>query len=88
MTQINERFCLACLQDEPCRYNSTGMAAQCKGYKEVPIGDEHALAVALFKVGPVSVGIDATQSTFLYYRKGQWTDTAGPVDKLVFDKLF
>ncbi|KAK5598564.1 hypothetical protein CRENBAI_008327 [Crenichthys baileyi] len=57
--------------DQPCRYNSSGMAAQCKGYKEVPKGDERALAVALFKVGPVSVGIDATQPSFQFYQRGQ-----------------
>lgn len=46
------------------------MAAQCKSYKEVPVGDEHALAVALYKVGPVSVAIDAMQSSFQFYKKG------------------
>lgn len=59
------------LQDQPCRYNSSGMAAQCKGFKEIPEGNERALAVALFKVGPVSVGIDATLSTFQFYQRGQ-----------------
>ncbi|KAM9309803.1 cathepsin K [Pholidichthys leucotaenia] len=58
----------------PCRYNSSGMAAECKGYKEIPKGNEHALAVALFKAGPVSVGIDATQQTFQFYRRGIYYD--------------
>lgn len=61
-------------EDQPCRYNSTGMAAQCKGYQEIPEGNEHALAVALFKVGPVSVGIDATQTTFQFYHRGVYYD--------------
>lgn len=61
-------------EDEPCRYNSSTMAAQCKGFKEIPEGNEHALAVALYKVGPVSVGIDATQSTFQFYQKGVYYD--------------
>ncbi|XP_041798749.1 cathepsin K [Chelmon rostratus] len=61
-------------EDQPCRYNSSGMAAQCKGYKEVPVGNEHALAVALYKVGPVSVGIDATLSSFQFYSKGVYYD--------------
>ncbi|XP_038138413.1 cathepsin K [Cyprinodon tularosa] len=61
-------------QDQPCRYNSSGMAAQIKGYKEVPKGNERALAVALFKVGPVSVGIDATQPTFQFYQRGIYHD--------------
>ncbi|XP_026172869.1 cathepsin K [Mastacembelus armatus] len=61
-------------EDQPCHYNSSGMAAQCKGFKEIPVGDEHALAVALFKVGPVSVGIDATLSSFMFYQKGIYAD--------------
>ncbi|XP_059194931.1 cathepsin K [Centropristis striata] len=61
-------------QDQQCLYNSSGMAAMCKGFKEVPVGDEHALAVALFKAGPVSVGIDATLSTFQFYQKGIYYD--------------
>ncbi|XP_060937864.1 cathepsin K [Limanda limanda] len=61
-------------EDQSCNYNSSGMAAQCKGFKEVPVGDEHALAVALFKVGPVSVGIDATQRGFQFYQRGVYYD--------------
>ncbi|XP_042345511.1 cathepsin K [Plectropomus leopardus] len=61
-------------EDQPCRYNSSGMAAQCKGYREIPEGNEHALAVALFKYGPVSVGIDATLSSFQFYTKGVYYD--------------
>ncbi|KAM8735442.1 cathepsin K [Acanthopagrus schlegelii] len=60
--------------DQPCRYNSSGMAAECRGYKEIPEGNEHALAVALYKVGPISVGIDATQSSFQFYSKGIYYD--------------
>uniref|UniRef100_A0A8C6WF56 Cathepsin K n=1 Tax=Neogobius melanostomus TaxID=47308 RepID=A0A8C6WF56_9GOBI len=61
-------------EDQPCRYNSSGMAAQCKGFKEIPVGNEHALAVAVWKVGPVSVGIDATLSSFQFYQKGVFYD--------------
>ncbi|XP_028985857.1 cathepsin K [Betta splendens] len=61
-------------EDQPCRYNASGAAAQCSGYKEVPVGDEHALAVALYKVGPVSVGIDAMQSSFQFYQRGIYYD--------------
>uniref|UniRef100_A0A3B4G0K9 Cathepsin K-like n=1 Tax=Pundamilia nyererei TaxID=303518 RepID=A0A3B4G0K9_9CICH len=61
-------------QDQTCRYNASGMAAQCKGYKEIPVGNERALAVALYKVGPVSVGIDAQQSSFQFYKHGVYYD--------------
>uniref|UniRef100_A0A3Q3IZW4 Uncharacterized protein n=1 Tax=Monopterus albus TaxID=43700 RepID=A0A3Q3IZW4_MONAL len=60
--------------DNPCRYNVSGRAAQCKGFSEVPVGDEKALAVAVYKVGPISVGIDAMQSSFFFYQKGVYFD--------------
>lgn len=44
--------------------------AEVKGFKEVPVGDERALAAAVYKVGPVSVGIDAALGTFQFYQKG------------------
>jgi len=58
------------LQDQNCAYNSSARAASCKGYKEIPQGNERVLTTAVAKVGPVSVGIDAMQSTFLYYKSG------------------
>ncbi|TRY90438.1 hypothetical protein DNTS_018930 [Danionella cerebrum] len=60
--------------DQQCAYNSSGRAASCKGFKEIPQGNERALTCALAKVGPVSVGIDAMQSTFLYYKSGVYYD--------------
>ncbi|XP_052000004.1 cathepsin K-like [Xyrauchen texanus] len=60
--------------DQQCAYNESGRAADCKGYKEVPQGNESALAATVAKVGPVSVGIDATLSTFLYYKSGVYYD--------------
>ncbi|XP_067094044.1 cathepsin K [Osmerus mordax] len=61
-------------QDETCAYNVSGMTASCRGYKEIPEGNERALTVAVAKVGPVSVGIDATLSTFQFYQKGVYYD--------------
>ncbi|KAM3873507.1 cathepsin S, ortholog2, tandem duplicate 1 [Diretmus argenteus] len=61
-------------EEQQCRYNVSGLAAMCKGFKEIPEGDERALAVALFKAGPVAVGIDATLPTFQLYQKGVYYD--------------
>lgn len=61
-------------EDQPCRYNSSGSMAEVKGFKEVPVGDERALAAAVYKVGPVSVGIDAALGTFQFYQKGIYYD--------------
>ncbi|KAJ3598293.1 hypothetical protein NHX12_001804 [Muraenolepis orangiensis] len=61
-------------QDQPCAFNISSVAADCKGYKQIPVGNERALAVALFKAGPVSVGIDASQGTFQFYQRGVYYD--------------
>lgn len=64
---------MLCVQDQPCQYSPQGMAASCKGYKEVPVGDEKALGTALYQVGPISVGIDAQLTSFQFYSKGPHT---------------
>lgn len=61
-------------EDQPCAYNKSGKAAACRGYKEVQKGSEKALTSAVAKVGPVSVGIDAMQSTFQFYKRGVYYD--------------
>ncbi|MBN3300019.1 CATK protein, partial [Amia calva] len=63
-------------QDEQCAYNKTGKAATCKNYREIPEGNERALQAAVAKVGPVSVGIDATLYSFQFYKKGLYYDPA------------
>lgn len=61
-------------EDQQCAYNKSGKAAACRGYKEVKKGSESALTSAVAKVGPVSVGIDAMQSTFQFYKRGVYYD--------------
>ncbi|XP_075139215.1 cathepsin K-like [Leptodactylus fuscus] len=60
--------------DQNCNYTTAGRAAKCKSYKEVKQGSEKALKRAVGTVGPVSVGIDATLSTFQFYSKGVYYD--------------
>ncbi|XP_036411107.1 cathepsin K-like [Megalops cyprinoides] len=61
-------------EDQDCAYNVSGKAAEIRGYKEVQEGSERALQVAVAKVGPVSVGIDATLPSFQFYHKGVYYD--------------
>ncbi|KAG9345301.1 hypothetical protein JZ751_009847, partial [Albula glossodonta] len=56
-------------QDQQCAYSETGKAAECRGYREIAVGDERALQAAVAKVGPVSVGIDATLYSFQFYKR-------------------
>uniref|UniRef100_A0A8W4FN34 Cathepsin K n=1 Tax=Sus scrofa TaxID=9823 RepID=A0A8W4FN34_PIG len=61
-------------QDENCMYNPTGKAAKCRGYREIPEGNEKALKRAVARVGPVSVAIDASLTSFQFYSKGVYYD--------------
>lgn len=61
-------------QDESCMYNPTGKAAKCRGYREIPAGSEKALKRAVARVGPVSVAIDASLTSFQFYSKGVYYD--------------
>ncbi|XP_026229273.1 cathepsin K-like isoform X2 [Anabas testudineus] len=47
------------IKKQSCRFNSSAIAAQCKGYRAIPEGDEYELAEALVEVGPLSVAIDS-----------------------------
>ncbi|KAM9293916.1 cathepsin K-like [Gastrophryne carolinensis] len=60
--------------EETCNYTVAGRAAKCKNYKEVPEGSEKALKKAVGTIGPVSVGIDASLSSFQFYSKGVYYD--------------
>lgn len=59
------------LQDESCMYSPTGKAAKCRGYREIPEGNEKALKRAVARIGPVSVGIDASLPSFQFYSRGE-----------------
>ncbi|XP_061462561.1 cathepsin K isoform X1 [Rhineura floridana] len=61
-------------QDENCMYNPTGKAAKCRGYREVPKGNERALKRAVARIGPIAVGIDASLSSFQFYSRGVYYD--------------
>ncbi|NWX93085.1 CATK protein, partial [Nothoprocta ornata] len=58
-------------QDESCMYSPSGKAAKCRGYREIPEGNEKALKRAVARVGPVSVGIDASLPSFQFYSRGE-----------------
>lgn len=57
-------------RDDSCRYNAKNSGATDKGFVDIPHGDETKLKKAIATVGPVSVAIDASQSSFQLYSEG------------------
>merc|ERR1712072_18376 len=53
-----------------CRFNRGQVVASCSGSQSTASGSESDLANAIGRVGPVSVAIDASPSSFRRYRSG------------------
>jgi cathepsin L len=56
--------------DDTCRFNPANVGATDNGFVDVKSKDESALQQAVATVGPVSVAIDASHSSFQLYKKG------------------
>jgi cathepsin L len=61
-------------EDDKCRYNPRDSGADDVGFVDIPQGDEEKLKAAVATVGPVSVAIDASHSSFQLYREGVYYD--------------
>lgn len=67
---VNSKI-LSLIQDGQCRYNPGAIGATCSGYVDIKEGDEDALKEAVATIGPVSVAIDASHSSFQLYESGK-----------------
>jgi len=61
-------------EDDTCRFNKQDIGATDVGYMDIPEGDEQALKEAVAIHGPVSIAIDASQSSFQFYHSGVYDD--------------
>ena len=61
--------------NEACRFEASDVGATDSGYVDVQQGNETALTQAIASVGPISVAIDASKTTFHYYKEGVYSDT-------------
>jgi cathepsin L len=55
--------------DGPCKFKKNKVAARFKGYHDVT-GGEAGLKEAVATIGPISVGIDASNPSFQFYKSG------------------
>ncbi|XP_059573963.1 cathepsin S [Alligator mississippiensis] len=61
-------------QNGMCHYDPATCAATCSRYFQLPYGDEAALKDAVANIGPISVAIDATLTSFFLYKSGVYDD--------------
>merc|ERR1712002_861146 len=65
-----ERILTVTLHDKDAADSTRQVVATCSGYHDTSPGSESDLTNALSRVGPVSVAIDASPSSFRSYRSG------------------
>jgi cathepsin L len=61
-------------QDGKCHYEAGKVVTKITGYVDIPNGNEDKLKEAVATVGPVSVGIDASNLSFQFYRSGVYNE--------------
>jgi len=61
-------------RDDTCRFKKENVGSSDNGYIDVETGDEDQLKLVVATFGPVSVGIDASQSTFHFYNGGVYEE--------------
>jgi cathepsin L len=62
-------------RDGTCRFKPASVGATISGYADVTKGSESALQTAVANVGPISVAIDASHSSFQFYHSGVYYES-------------
>lgn len=60
--------------DGTCKFNAANVGATCAGFTDVTSGSESDLQNAVATVGPISVAIDASRSSFQLYSSGVYNE--------------
>lgn len=62
------------MQETNCRFNPTNVGATCKRAITPSRDNEKALKLAVGTVGPISIAVDAHQSSFMLYKSGVYNE--------------
>jgi len=60
--------------DGKCEFKAANIGATDTGFTDIKSGSEEDLASALASIGPISVAIDASHTSFQLYKKGVYTE--------------
>jgi cathepsin L len=60
--------------DRTCRFKSADVGATDTGFVDITSKDENALQQAVATIGPISVAIDASHSSFQLYKRGVYNE--------------
>jgi len=63
-------------EDGTCHYSSANCGATITGYQDIPSGSESSLQTSSANIGPISVAIDASHSSFQFYSGGVYYEPA------------
>ena len=73
------------LQDQKCKFNAANVGSTCSGFNDIlPHKSEAALQAAVAAVGPISVAIDASHTSFQVSRGGEESDWEGEPRGITF----
>lgn len=65
-----------------CRFKASNVGATMSSYKDIRREDVEALTEAVGSIGPISVAMDASRSTFHLYHRGVYKDSRCSSTKL------
>ncbi|KAL8601338.1 hypothetical protein ACOMHN_054631 [Nucella lapillus] len=60
--------------DGVCRFKTSNVGATDTGFKDLERGSEEGLMMAVAEVGPISVAMDASHSSFQMYKRGVYIE--------------
>lgn len=69
-------------KEGPCKYNTQNIGAAAKGCKDIKAGSETELQSAVAAEGPISVAIDASHTSFQFYKSGVYNEVMCSTIKL------